>query len=289
MPVVVTGAAGAIGRGLTPLLAERGEVRAVVDDQPSAERLRSVGAKVAVASLNDTPVLRAIMDGAHTVIHLAGGMNLPDEAAYELEHVETTRDVLEAAGEASIARFLYLSYPGAAPEAKNAFLRAKGLAEEAIESAAVDNLILRCTHVYGPGQRWSEDLRAAVARPLGVPVVGSGRQRVAPVHVRDVRSALLAADDRADPISGTLGLQGPDVLTMDEVVDVVAGRVRRKVHVPAGSTARATRLFGRPLHPALLEILENDSVSDARDASDVLGLRLTSLAEGLSVSGLSDA
>ena len=289
MPVVVTGAAGAIGRGLTPLLAERGEVRAVVDDQPSAERLRSAGAKVAVASLNDTPVLRAIMDGAHTVIHLTGGMNLPDETAYEVAHVETTHDVLEAATAASVARVLYLSYPGASSRADNAFLRAKGLAEEAIESAAVDHLILRCTHVYGPGQRWSEDLRGAAARPFGVPVVGSGRQRVAPVHVRDVRSALLAADDRADPISGTLGLQGPDVLTMDELTDLVAGRVRRKVHVPARSTARASRLFGLPLHPALLEILGNDSVSDAPDASGVLGLRLTSIAEGLSGSGLVDA
>ena len=281
MPVVVTGAAGRIGRGLTPLLAERGEVRAVVDDQPSAERLRSAGAKVAVASLQDPAVLRAIMDGAHTVIHLAGEMNLPDEAAYELAHVETTRAVLEAATDASIVRFLFLSYPGASPQAQNAFLRVKGLAEEAVESAGVDHLILRSTLIYGPGQRWFEDLLAAAARPLGIPVVGTGRQRVAPVHVRDVTAALLAADDRADPVSGTLGLQGPEVLTMDELMDLVAGRVRRKVHVPPASAARAGRLFGRPLYPALLEILAADSIADARDASGVLGLQMTKLEDGL--------
>jgi NADH dehydrogenase len=237
---------------------------------------------VAVASLDDTAIIRTVMDGAHTVVHLAGGMNLPDAAAYEAANVQTTLDVVEAAEEASIARLLFLSYPGASSGAENPFLRAKGLAEEAVASAGVDHLILRSTHVYGPGQRWLEDLRTAAARPLGVPVVGTGSQRVAPVHVRDVAAALLSADDRADPISGTLGLQGPTVVTMDELMDLVAGRVRRKVHVPPGSAPRASRLFGRSLHPALLEILAHDSLADARDSADVLGLSLTPLVHGLS-------
>ncbi len=287
MPVVVTGASGGIGRVLTPLLTARGEVRAIVRDQAFAEGLRAAGAKVAVATLYDSSVLRAIMDGAHTVVHLAGGVDLPDDEAYESSNLETTREVLEAAGEASVARLLFLSYPGAASASQNAFLRAKGLAEEAIGSAGLDHLILRCTHVYGPGQRWLEDVRTAVARSLGVPVVGSGRQRIAPVDVRDVAAALVAADDRADPISGTFGLQGPDVVTMDEVADLVSGRGRRKVHVT--SVARASRLFGRPLHPALVEILAGDSLTDAENAAPELGVVLTRLPAGLSGAALTSA
>jgi NADH dehydrogenase len=283
VPVVVTGASGRIGRVLTPLLADRGEVRAIVPEGAAADALRAAGAKVAVASLYDSAILRAIMDGAHTVIHLAGAMNLPDEAAYETSNLETTREVLEAATEASISRLLFLSYPGASSSSSNAFLRTKGLAEEAVEATGPDHLILRCTHVSGPGQRWLEDLRIAVARPLVVPVVGSGRQRVAPVHVRDVVAALVAADDRADPISGTLALQGPRVAAMDELVDVVAGRGRRKIHLPAGSTGRASRLFGRPMHTTLLELLASDSVADAGDAAQELGLTLSPFADGLEV------
>ena len=281
MPVVVTGASGGIGRALIPLLVERGEVRAVVRSPRAAEDLRAVGAKAAVCDLDETSVLATIMDGAHTVIHLAGGLDLPDDAAYEASNLGTTRDVLEAAGDAEVARFLLLSYPGASPGSSNAYLRAKGQAEEAVLASGLDHLILRCTHVCGPGQRWLEEMRAAAARPVAAVVVGSGRQRIAPVHVGDVSAALLAADDRAEPVSGTLGLQGPDVVTADEVVDLIAGRTRRKVHLSQDASRRAARLLGRRLHPALLEILATDSLADVPDAAAELGVKLTPLGEGL--------
>jgi nucleoside-diphosphate-sugar epimerase len=281
VPVVVTGASGRIGRVLIPALVARGEVRPVVRDASSAESLRALGAKAAVASLEDTGLLATIMNGAHTVIHLAGSPDLPDETAYAAVNLGTTRDVLAAATEASVARVLFLSYPGASSGSPNAFLRAKGVAEEDVEAAGVDHLILRCTHVSGPGQRWYEDLRTSTARSLAVPVIGSGRQRVAPVHVRDVAAALVAADDRADPISGTLGLQGPSVSAMDEVVDVVAGRARRKLHLNPTSTGRASRLFGRAVSATYLELLAHDSLADARDAAEELGLTRTPFADGL--------
>lgn len=281
MPVVVTGASGAVGRTLVPLLAERGEVRAVVRTRPSADPLRVTGAKVAVCDLDDTPVMATVMDGAHTVVHLAGGLDLPDEAAYEAANLGTTLNVLEAASESSVSRFLFLSYPGASAESPNAYLRAKGAAEEAVRSSGLDHLILRCTHVYGPGQGWFEEMRRAATRPIAAPVVGSGRQRLAPVYVRDVCAALVAADDRAEPPAGTLGLQGRDVVTADQVVDLIAGRARRKIHLTPMAARRAARLLGRRLHPALLEILAADSLSDAPDAATELGISSASLGDGL--------
>lgn len=282
MPVVVTGASGGIGRVLIPMLAARGEVRAVVRRREAAESLRSSGAKVATCDLENTPVLVTVMDGAHTVIHLPGGLDLPDDRAYEDANFATTRDALEAAGEAGVARFLFLSCPGASAASANVFLRAKGLAEDAVRSSGLDHLILRSTHVYGSGQRWLEVIESSARRPLAAPVIGSGRQRVAPTHVGDVAAALVAADDRAEPVSGTRGLQGPDVVTADELVDLVAGRPRRKIHLSPRATRRAARLLGRSIHPAMLELLAADSLADAPDAAVELGhSRRMPLVEGL--------
>jgi NADH dehydrogenase len=227
-------------------------------------------------------VLVTVMAGAHTVIHLAGGLDLPDDDVYESANLGTTRDALEAAMEAGVARFLFLSSPGASASSPNAYLRAKGLAEDAVRSSGLDHLILRSTHVYGPGQRWFEDMLAAVRRPLAAPIVGNGRQRIAPVHVRDVASALLAADDRAEPVTGTRGLEGPDVVTVDELLDLLAGRHRRTIHLSPYAARRAARLLGRSMHPALLEILAADSLADAPDAAAELGLTLTPLVTGIS-------
>ena len=286
MPVVVTGAAGGIGRVLVPMLAERGEVRAVIRDRGAGDALRDLGAKVAVCDLADTATLATTMAGAHTVIHLAGGLDLPDDAAYEAANVGTTRDALEGSAEAGVTRILLLSYPGAMADASNAYLRSKGRAEEEVRGSGLEHVILRSTHVYGPRQRWLEEMRAAASRPVAAVVVGSGTQRIGPAYVGDVARALVAADDRAGGASGTFGLQGPEVVTADELTDLLAGRARRKVHLGPAGARRAARLLGRRLSLTMLEVLATDSLADAPDAAAELGLVPTPLREGLAASGV---
>ncbi len=285
MPVVVTGAGGGVGAVLVPMLVERGEVRAVIRGRSGAEPLRSAGAKVAVIDLAATDKLATVMSGAHTVIHLAGGLDLPDEA-YEAANLGTVRDALEAASEAGVTRFLFLSYPGASPGSSNAYLRAKGMAEEAVRASGLQHLILRSTHVYGPRQAWLEEMREAAARPLAATVVGSGRQRIAPTYVEDLAHALVAGDDRALPVEGTYAIQGPDAVTADELVDLLAGRPRRKVHLAPAAARRAARLVGRRLSLTMMDVLAADSLADAPHAAEDLGLRLTSLRDGLAASGV---
>lgn len=284
MPVVVTGANGLVGRTLVPLLAERSvQVRGVIRDRAAADALRRLGAKVAVTRLEDTETLSAVMAGAHTVCHLAGELHLPDDGAYARSNLGTTRSVLEAAEQARVARFLFLSYPGASPDATNAYLRAKGMAEAAVRSAPFQHAILRCTHIYGPGSRWLAAMRQAARGRVAV-VVGPGTQRLAPVFAADVAAALAAADDRAADIAGTFGVQGPDELTADELTDVLAGRPRRKVHLSVSVARRAARLRAGHMSETLLEVLAADSLADAPDAAGEFGLRRTPLAEGLAAS-----
>ena len=285
MPVVVTGASGGIGGVLVPMLVERGEVRALLRNAAGADALRAAGAKVAVADLADTATVATAMQGAHTVIHLAGGLSLADDDAYGPVNLGTARDALEAATEADVTRFLLLSYPGASPDSPNAYLRAKGLAEEAVRESGLEHLILRSTHVYGPRQAWLDGMRAAASRPVAATVVGTGRQRIAPVYVEDVARALVAGDDRVGAVEGTFGLQGPEEVTADELVDLLAGRRRRKVHLAPGAARGAARLMGQRLSLTMLEILAEDSLADARDAASELGLSLTALRDGLAASG----
>jgi uncharacterized protein YbjT (DUF2867 family) len=287
VPVVVTGGGGRIGRVLIPMLAERGEVRAVLRRSERADELRAAGAKVAVLDMAESATLAAVLDGAHTVVHLAGGLDLPSDEAYEAANVGTVRDVLDGATEAEVARFILLSYPGASPDAANPYLRTKGLAEEAVRDFGMDHVILRSTHVYGPGQLWLEVVRAGTVRPVAAVVVGPGSQRLAPAFVDDLVRAIIAADDRASAVAGTFGLQGPDEVTADELTDLLAGRPRRRIHLGPAAAGRAARLLGRRLSRAMLEVLAGDSLADAPSAADEFGLHLTPLAEGLRASGVS--
>ena len=262
-----------------------GEVRGIVRTVRDLDALRSIQPKVAVADLEDVEGVALMLHDAHTVIHLAGGTDLPDAESYERANLSTAEWVLQACEDAGVRRFLYLSSAGASPDARNPYLRAKGRAEAAVEASTIpERVVLRSTHVYGPGSAWLAALRALATAPVAV-VPGDGSARVAPVHVDDVTAVLAAADDRRTAVTGTFGLQGPDELTVDSLVALLAGRARRPVHVPPARAARLARLARRELSQPMLELLAKDSVRDAPDAAAEFGIALTPLADGLARSG----
>lgn len=247
-------------------------MRAVVRRRQAADPLRALGAKVAVDDLSDPEGLALVFHDAHTLVHLAGGLTAPDIEDANLGTVERT---LAAATEAGLRRVLFLSYPGARPGAANPYLGAKGRAERAIRDSGLQHAIVRATHVYGRGSRWLQETARAARRRL---VLGTGRQRLAPVFVEDVAAVLAAADDRATETAGTFGLEGPDVVTADELADLLAG-ARRRVHVRPGGFV--SRLLGRRLPPHVLEVMAADSRADAPDAAAEFHATTTPLRQGL--------
>jgi uncharacterized protein YbjT (DUF2867 family) len=104
-------------------------------------------------------------------------------------------------------------------------------------------------------------------------VLGSGAQRYAPVFVGDVAEVLMrAALDPAAP-TGTFALAGPDVLTVDEFVQVVNGAAVKVRHLQ-GRLARALAHIMPSLTPALVEVMAADSLPDTTLAADVFGIDL---------------
>ncbi|MFN2591184.1 MAG: SDR family oxidoreductase [Actinomycetota bacterium] len=275
MPVVVVGASGLIGtRAVAALSRTSPQVRAYVRSRDAAAALSAAGAKVAVGWAGDVDNLATVMAGAHTVVHLIGGLDLPSDDEFRAANLDSVRVAVDAARRAKVERFVFISYPGADPDSPNAYLRYKGMAERAVSDSGMAFAIIRSTHVYGTGSRWLDAVRAEARRRPPV-VIGSGKQIVAPVLAEDVAATIVAADDRAELRSGTWGLEGPDRLTADELADVLGARGRRKVHVGAGTATALARMMGRRVSRTTLEVLASDSLSDAPDAAGEFGVSLT--------------
>jgi NADH dehydrogenase len=281
MTVIVTGASGPVGHALVPLLVRLDEVRAAVRRPEAAEPLRTLGAKVTVGRLDDADALAEVFRGVYTVIHLVGGPNQPDdEALWDANHGSVLR-ALAAAREAGVHRFVLVSVPGAAPEAAEPFLRARGLAEEAVMTSGLEHAVVRSTHAYGVGSLW---FTAMVEGAMAVPpvVVGDGRQEIAPVSVEDLARVLAAIDDRRGPLEGTWALEGPDVVSVDELAAILTGDAAEPMHV-RGSEARATlqRLLDVDVSAATVAYVASSSRADAADAAREFGVVPTSLVEGM--------
>jgi NADH dehydrogenase len=281
MTVMVTGASGLVGRALVPLLVRRDEVRASVRRPGAADPLRALGAKVAVGPLDDVDALAEILKRVFTVIHLAGGPNHPDNDAVFAANHGSVMTALAAAREAKVRRFILVSAVGAAVDATDPYLRAKGLAEEAVVASGLEHAIVRSTHAYGLGGLWfAATVEGSAASPPFM--VGDGTQSIAPVFVDDLAAVVAAADDRAGSLEGTWAIEGPDVLTVAELVTQLAPEGSSPVPLePADAAIRLTDGLGVPFSRTTAELFALPSRADAPDAAAAFGVSRTSLADGM--------
>jgi NADH dehydrogenase len=273
--ILVTGAAGLVGRAAVAALLRQGveHVRAVVRDPGQVGDLRRLGTKVALLDATDPDGLTAAMDGVFTACSLTGSLwSRPGEDPYT-SVVEPARVFLTAAGVAGVRRVLICS-PAAVttPAAKdNPHLAAKAEVERMVADSGLEHAILRCTHVVGPGSRLLALLAGAAAHRDPVLVPGDGHQRVAPVWVGDVADAIATADDAPELPAATWSLAGPDELAFDDLVDAVNGGPVGKRHLapeggeaplapPAGARGQAGSWAG--LSQVQLEVLAADSLGD---------------------------
>lgn len=118
----VTGAGGHLGNNLVRALAGRGlPVAAGVRNPAHRERLAGVSCRVALADLSDKAALTAAFRGARTV-YLAAAVfrhwaRDPEREIYQA-NLQATRNALEAAAAAGVARVVYVSSLGALDRAK---------------------------------------------------------------------------------------------------------------------------------------------------------------------------
>jgi uncharacterized protein YbjT (DUF2867 family) len=279
---MVTGASGVLGRAIVRMLAERDEVRATVRRPEAADELRAFGAKVAVREATEPDDLIEVLSRVHTLVHLIGGLNQPDADEIVRAIHGSTFAAVVAANEAGVRRLILLSIPGADPDAAHPFLRAKGLAEEAVVQSGLEYAVLRCAHAYGLGGLW---FTATVVGAEHGFVVGDGGQRLAPLFADDVAATVAAIDDRRDRVEGTWHLEGPDVVSADDLFGLLGEGGRPEHLPPTAAVARLTAL-DVPVSQAAAELFASGTAArgpGVEDAAEVFGIVRTSLEEGLRI------
>ena len=261
MAILVTGAAGLVGRAAVAALLRQGveHVRAVVREPAQVDGLRRLGAKVALLDATDPDGLAAAMDGVFTACSLTGSLWAPPGEDPYAAVVEPAEVFLAAAGAAGVRRVVVCS--PAATGTPNPHLAAKAEVERMVAASGLEHAILRCTHVLGPGSRLLDLL--AAGPPVAVP--GDGRQRVAPVWVGDVAATIAAADDAVE-LAATWSLAGPTEVTFDALVDAVHAGPVAKHHLQPGAGQDAgdapTPGPRAGLTPAQAGVLAADSLPD---------------------------
>jgi nucleoside-diphosphate-sugar epimerase len=184
--VALTGATGFVGQVTLDRLLEAGwHVRALTR--------RDQSKKTAVTwingSLDHPDSLAVLCDGADAVLHVAGVVNAPDAAGFEAGNVTGTANMLAAAKEAGIRRFVHVSSLAAKHPELSMYGASKARAEKLVGTSMLDWTIIRPPGVYGPGDTEMLDMFRLAGKGWALL---PPRGKVSLIHVDDLARLLVA-------------------------------------------------------------------------------------------------
>lgn len=291
MRVLVTGGSGFVGRYVLRELSARGhEVRCLV--RPGSQKKVAAGVGVEVLPgevLHSSDVARAAA-GCEAAVHLVGIIReFPGRGVtFEKVHVQATANVVNAAREAGVKRFLHMSALGARPEPADPYHVTNFRAEELVQNSGLPYTIFRPSVIYGPEDQSLNLFAKQIKRLRLVPVVGDGLYQMQPVPVATVAKAFALALELPQTENRTYEVGGPEPLTCNAIIDTLAevlGRQVLKVHVMVWSLRLLTGLFGRfpwfPLTTGQIRMLLEGSTCDPTAFYEDFKLEAVSFKEGL--------
>lgn len=216
MRVLVTGARGLIGATTARALAARGDDVTVLQRHPAGLGLPEVLADISDGS----PSLHDAVAGHDAVVHLAARVGvIGSEQAFVAANVDGTANLLSAARNVGVRRFVHVSTPSvahggeplvgapAAPadpgRAHGHYARTKAAAEQlalAVDAEAAGPAVvaIRPHLVWGPGDQQLVGRIVARARAGRLALVDAGTALIDTTYLDNAVDALIAALDRAE-------------------------------------------------------------------------------------------
>ena len=250
MKVLVTGAAGFLGGHLVDMLLERGdEVRAMVRPVEDSSRLQKLASvEVVQGDLTEPESLKQAVQGVQRVYNVAaktGPWGL--EEVYQAINVRGLADLINASMDAGVQRIVHTSsitvyghhLHGIITEdaplhaEDNPYSRTKIAGEQLIAHLVKDRgapvVIVRPAWIYGPRDTASFGRFVALVESGKGFLIGSGKNIVPVVYVRDVAQGLIKAGDAGDEVIGRAYTIADDrCVTQAEYMNTIADAL----HVP---------------------------------------------------------
>ena len=240
--ILVAGATGIVGGMITRRLLEQGkEVRILVrHNSPSeqlakegratsAEELIEAGAEPVYGDLRDRASLDAAVEGIETVISTANSVGRGGEDNPQSVDLEGNRNLIEAAREAGVEHFVFVSSLGADPDHPVPFMRGKGQSEASLRESGMDYTILAPTPYMEVWVAVVVGMPVSQGRP--VTLVGEGRRRHSFISDRDVAAIAVAAVENPAARNAYLAIGGPEPLSWREVVETYERVLERSIPV----------------------------------------------------------
>jgi NADH dehydrogenase len=169
------------------------------------------------------------------------------------EIIRRTELLLTAAKQAGVRRLVHVSVVNAASDAPTRYFVAKARLDDIVRASGLSHAVVRPTLTFGEGDILVNNLCWVLRRFPAFAIPGDGGYQLQPVHVEDV--ARIAIDAGRQPGDVDIDAAGPDILTFDRFVRLLADAVGRRpwlVHAPPPASLAGARLLGLLVRDVML-------------------------------------
>ena len=274
--ILVVGGSGFIGRHLVAKLAAEGRhVRVPTRRMERAKHLIPLPrVEVLEADIHAPGIAAGLLQGMDAVVNLVGILHGAEGGpqwgrAFDRAHVQLPRLLGDAAMAAGVKRMVHMSALGVSEHPEHPlpsrYLRSKAAGEAVLRTInGLQCTMLRPSVVYGADDAFI-NLFARIQRTLPVVALAGAQARLAPIWVEDVTQAAIHLLDAPQAIGRAFELAGPEIFTLQELVELAgqwSGHPRPVIALPD--------LLARPM-AGLMEWMPGEPLM-SRDNLDSLKL-----------------
>ncbi len=204
MRIALTGATGFLGGHVLTRLLEAGHKIQALTRKPQPARN---GVTWIDGALDRPETLIALVNGCGAVVHIAGVVNAPDPAGFDIGNRIGTANIVAASEMFGSRRFVHVSSLSAREPRLSLYGSSKRAAEDVVMGSALDWVVVRPPAIYGPGDTDNLELFRFAKRGI-IPLPPRGRLSL--IHADDLARLLVTlvnggpgriryeADDGAD-------------------------------------------------------------------------------------------
>ena len=287
--ILVTGAAGFIGRRLCALLVDQYSVRCLVRDISRAKTLLPPATEIVLGDMTDAASLGTAAKGCAAIVHLAALKS--DERDIVAVNVGGARNLVAACKAAGVRRVINVGSQAGRMIRRGAYGDTKAQSDEIFNASGLEVTTLLPSVVYGPQDRgaFGKLVSVTAASPI-VPVIGDGRTAYRPIHIDDVCAVIEGCLRTPKTIGKTYSVGGAETVTLEGFIDFIAARLGRKplkVHIPVWAALMSARVLALIFDlPPLTRSNVLGAIYSAPDADYAsifaeLGLKPRSFADGM--------
>lgn len=237
MNILVIGALGDVGSAVTKKAVDKGHRVKAFD--VSKANLTKLGEAQDTVSFFEGDVLDAsslapAMEGVGaviTTIRLTTEQMMKGRGYKEVE-LQGIKNVVEAAQEKGVKKFVHLSVDGAGPGCE--MCQAKSQAEEAIRNSGMDYTIFRSSALFKEFDSFFIPQALTMGDTAATWPYGPIDIHLCPLSHFDLARCMVSAVDNPKTSRKTLTIGGPDCITLGDLLNMIAGEAGLKAHYTTG-------------------------------------------------------